>query len=263
MLRRHQQIAFMGGAYVFPGGRVDEADVIAADDTGWLAGTTAMSARLANLEPRAAVAHAVAAVRELFEEAGVLLARTAAGTPVTFADEDEHRRYEEHRHAVHDGRLTLRQLATRERLTVALDELIPFAHWVTPSIEKRRFDARFFVARVPPHQHPVHEQRESTESRWITPGEALELCRRDDIRLPVPTWQTLRALERLASADAVLSWARTQPIVRTEPIYYEENGKMMFLVPGDPLFPTEEGQFVGEETRFVFDGSCWKAARGR
>lgn len=259
MLRRHHQIAFMGGAYVFPGGRVDDVDAPSSGDSGWLSGIDAVDARL-GLDPRSAIAHSVAAVRELFEEAGVLLARSADGVMLTFADPGERGRYERHRQDVHQQRLTLRDLAARERITIALDELIPFAHWVTPEGEARRFDARFFVARVPEDQHPVHEERESTESRWVTPSEALDLCRRDEIWLPIPTWQSLRALERLPSIDAVLEWARRQPIVRTEPVFHEAGGEKMFLVPGDPLFPTEAGQFVGEETRFVFDGKRWKAA---
>jgi 8-oxo-dGTP pyrophosphatase MutT (NUDIX family) len=257
MLRRHHQIAFMGGAYVFPGGRLDATDAPAPNDEEWLRGMDSVDARL-GLDPQRAVAHGVAAVRELFEEAGVLLARAADGAMLTFADPNERARYERHRHDVHQHRLTLRELAARERITIALDELIPFAHWVTPAIEPRRFDARFFVARVPPHQHPVHEERESTESRWVTPADALDLSRRDEIWLPVPTWQTLRALAPLPSIDTALDWARQQPIVRTEPVFHEEGGEKMFLVPGDPLFPTEAGQFVGEETRFVFDGSRWR-----
>jgi 8-oxo-dGTP pyrophosphatase MutT (NUDIX family) len=259
MLRRHQQIAFMGGAYVFPGGRIDPHDAPLPDDTGWLTGIERVRSRLHDLDASLAIAHGVAAIRELFEEAGVLLARTAEGMPLTFEAPSERDRYEQLRHDLHDGRVTLRELAIAERLTISIDDLVPFAHWVTPAMEARRFDARFFIARVPEHQHPVHEARESTESQWIRPADALRRAERGEMWLPVPTWQTLRALEPLSTIEDLLRWADVQPIVRTEPLYHEEGGTKMFLVPGDPLFPTEPGQFVGPETRFVFDGSRWNA----
>jgi 8-oxo-dGTP pyrophosphatase MutT (NUDIX family) len=261
MLRRHQQIAFMGGAYVFPGGRVDAGDAPAGGrDEAWLEGVDVVAARLADLVRADAIAHGVAAVRELFEEAGVLLARRADGTRLTLAAGGERARFERYRREVHDGRLALRDLAARERLTITLDALVPFAHWVTPAFEPRRFDARFFAARTPGAQHPVHDDRESTESRWVTPSEAIDLARRDEIVLPLPTWQTLRALETVSTVEGALDWARAQTLARVEPLFHEEGGTKMLLTPGDPLFPPEPGQPVSEETRFVFDGRHWKAA---
>ena len=114
-------------------------------------------------------------VRELFEEAGVLVARRAAGGFVSLADGGSHQRFMDHRAAVHARSRTLRAIAEGESLRVALDALLLFAHWVTPPlpIEGRRFDTRFFMTRVPEGQVPAHDDRETTDGVWMTPREAI------------------------------------------------------------------------------------------
>src|SRR5205085_7736158 len=129
----------------------------------------------------------------------------------------EHDRFKEARSAVHSGRLTLRALAEREGLRLALDALVLFAHWVTPPIDTRQFDTRFFMARVPPHQTPAHDDTETTHSAWVRPAEAIAQSLRGEIVLPPPTYTTLRELELFASVDEALAWARRRRIVRRMP----------------------------------------------
>jgi 8-oxo-dGTP pyrophosphatase MutT (NUDIX family) len=263
MVRRHERTAFMGGAYVFPGGRVEDTDQ--ADDA-WCDGVARAVEQLAALPRVKALAYHVAAARELFEEAGVLLARGVDGRVVSFSASGDRTRFRKHRQDVHEGRTTLRAILEQERLRLALDTLVLFAHWVTPPIDTRQFDTRFFLTRVPPDQTPAHDENETTESMWATPRAALASSDRDDIVLPPPTWTTLREIEPFASVDATLTWARSRRVVRRQPKLFVEDGergRRMLLLPGDPLYPAPPGEDVPLETRFVLVDRRWRAERAR
>lgn len=242
-------MAFMGGAHVFPGGRVDAADRL--DEPERICdGVAGAVARMPDLAHADAVAHYVAAIRELFEEAGVLLARPA----------DAHR-LRGFRHDLESGATTMKEFAERERLRLALDELAVFAHWVTPEVETRRFDTRFFVARVPEGQEAAHDETETTHSEWLDPEEAVARCRRDDIALPPPTWTTLRRLSKFANADDVMAWALTAPVVRVQPGFVKDDTTTMLTLPGDPTFPPIEGFETPEETRFILEDGRWRPGK--
>ena len=259
MVRRHQDTAFMGGAYVFPGGRVDESDNDGSES--WCDGLPHALSQLPTLDREAAVAYHVAAARELFEEAGVLLARDAGGRFVSLSGGDAHARFKTYRHEVHDGRTTLRAVVERERLRLALDALVLFAHWITPPIDTRQFDTRFFMARVPPDQTPAHDDTETTHSSWMTPAAAIEQSLGAQIVLPPPTWTTLRELQRFASVDDAMSWARIRRVVARMPQLFVQDGVRVLVIPGDPLHPEP---VVGErplETRFEFVDRQWRAQR--
>jgi len=261
MVRRHQDTAFMGGAYVFPGGRVDAAD---HDGSGaWCDGFEHATAQLSELDAEVAVAFHVAAARELFEEAGVLLARDAGGRFVSLAGGEVHARFNTYRLDVHSGRATLRSIVEREQLRLALDALVLFAHWVTPPIDTRQFDTRFFMSRVPPHQTPAHDDTETTHSVWITPSAAIAQSQRGDIVLPPPTWSTIRELEPFQSVDAALEWARRRRVVSRQPLLLEQDGLRMLLAPGDPLHPEPWNDEPLAETRFVFVDGRWRPERVR
>src|SRR5207247_9501019 len=122
------------------------------------------------------------------------------------------------------GRRTLQEIIATERLRLALDALVHYAHWVTPPLDIRRFDTRFFVTRVPPHQSPVHDDHEAIDSVWIRPAAAIAAGAGDDIVLPPPTRATLRELERFTSVEAALTWARARTVYRREPRMIGENG---------------------------------------
>jgi 8-oxo-dGTP pyrophosphatase MutT (NUDIX family) len=257
MVRRHEATAFMAGAHVFPGGRVDASDR-GADDM-WCDGIDHAVAQLAALAREDALAYHVAAARELFEEAGVLLARDPRGDFVALGGADMHARFKQYRHDVHSGARTLRSVLDHEQLRLALDALVMFAHWVTPPVDTRRFDTRFFLARVPPGQTPAHDERETTHSTWITAAGAIAAANADQIVLPPPTWTTLRELEAFADVGAALAWARRRRIIRREPKAIEKNGVRMLLMPGDPLHPEPAVDEPLGETRFLLVDGRWRA----
>lgn len=248
LVRRHEGTPFMGGAHVFPGGRVDAGDH--EGDASWCDGISQATSHLPAIPSAEAIAYHVAAARELFEEAGVLLANTT--TRDHFARD---------RADVHSGAATLRAIMEREKLRLALDALVPMAHWVTPPIDTRQFDTRFFVTRVPPGQVPAHDEKETTHSVWMTPASALEAAARGEIVLPPPTWTTLREIERFQTVDATLAWARHRRIARRQPKVFERNGRRMLLLPGDPEYPEASDPEPPVETRFVLIDKRWCAER--
>ena len=275
MVRRHAGTAFMPGADVFPGGRVDDGDREAPSER-WCDGIAQAAVQLGDLRPPDAVAYHVTAVREMFEEAGILLARDRQGQFVRLADAERQRRFTRHRRDVHSGARSLHEVMEAEGLCVALDALVPYAHWLTPPIDVRRFDTRFFVVRLPPGQTPAHDDTETTHSAWRTPAEALALCRRGETFLPPPTWTTLRELEAFRTVDDVLGWARGRRIDRREPQYVERDDRKWLVLPGDPLSaepPREhadlsaeapratagDGPHVRFETRFDLVNGRWLA----
>ena len=208
------------------------------------------------------VAYHVAAVRELFEEAGILLARDRQGEFVRLDDAEIHVRFRRYRRDVHSGARSLREVIEAEGLRVALDALVPYAHWLTPPIDVRRFDTRFFVARMPSGQTPAHDDTETTHSAWVTPADALDRCRRGETSLPVPTWTTLRELEAFATVDHVLAWASGRRIHVCEPQLVERGERKFLVLPGDPLSaepPREHGPHVQVETRFELVEGRWLA----
>lgn len=209
LVRRNDRVAFMAGAYVFPGGRVDEGDRAVRLSAHFLDAPP----RFVDLPTAEELPFRVAAVRELLEEASV---------------------------------------------GVGVDDLIPLAHWVTPEIEARRYDTRFFLTVMPEGQVARHDDGETTDLVWEHPGAATERCRRGEIMLPPPTWTTLRQLERHATMPAALEWARQKPIVRIQPGFLDGPDEAMLTLPGDSSHPTIAGWDVPDETRFVLrEGRGW------
>jgi 8-oxo-dGTP pyrophosphatase MutT (NUDIX family) len=254
MVRRHHAVAFMAGAHVFPGGRVDAGDHGATP--AWCDAVEAAQQQFRAATLDDTLAYYVAAARELFEEAGVLLARTAQGDFVRLSGPAVHARFKQYRADLHAARRTLRDIADAEGLRLALDALIPYAHWVTPPVDTRRFDTRFFVTRMPPHQTPAHDDTEATGSAWMTPAQAIAAAIAREIVLPPPTWATLRELQPFTCVDDGLAWSRARTVRRREPKLVEENGTRMLVLPGDPLNPQPEA--VRFETRFIWSEDCWR-----
>jgi 8-oxo-dGTP pyrophosphatase MutT (NUDIX family) len=254
LIRRHQAIAFMAGAHVFPGGRVDEDDYSA--DPSWCDALLEARAKIPEMAPDEAVGFQVAAVRELFEEAGVLLARQISGEYVSLTAGADQERFKNHRAELNARRRTFHDIVAGEQLRLALDALVHYAHWVTPPLDIRRFDTRFFVTRVPPRQSPVHDDHEATDSVWIRPADAIVAVATAAIVLPPPTWASLRELERFASVEGALSWARARTVYRREPkVIVENDGVRRLILPGDPALPEPEP--VAFETRFVLADGRW------
>lgn len=214
MLRRTLAAAFAGGMYVFPGGKVDDADGTAEIEAVADGLDDARASALLAL-PSGGLAYWTAAIRECFEEAGVLMARHADGDRkgqiVRFDDEDVVQRFERHRHAVHEGTLSIVDLCENEGLRLCAGDLCYVSHWITPVGEVRRFDTRFFVARAPQAQEPLHDDGETIESLWVAPGEALARYRRGDLAMIPPTLANLQFLADHTTADAVMAAAASVP----------------------------------------------------
>ncbi len=245
----------MGGAYVFPGGRLDDAD--ATIDERLVDGIEAVTARFADLDRRSALAHYVAAFRELFEEAGVLMARDATGRVPPMTETARRNRLAAARRAVHRRDRSLADVLEEEGLRLAADALVAFAHWTTPEREGTRFDTRFFLAGIPDEQAPLHDEAETIESLWTAPADALARHRENEIVLPPPTWCTLKDLARVRTVDEALAWAADQPLARIQPRILPDGVTM--VLPGDRLFPPSSPHEVTNETRFVLEGKSWKA----
>ncbi len=260
LVRRHDNVAFMGGAYVFPGGRVDPADRT-PPDASWCDGAEQAAGHFPDLPAADAVAYHVAALRELFEEAGVLLARGADGHVVRARDAAAEARLAAARAALHTTAAPFPYLMQQEGLRLALDLLVPLSHWVTPEIEIKRFDTRFFVTRVPVGQEPVHDHGETTHSEWLRPEAAVERCRRGEIRLPPPTWTTLKELARFERVEDALAWAARRPMIRVQPGFVKRPDLTMLTLPGDPLHPPMPGYEVPEDTRFVLKDGRWRPVK--
>lgn len=235
MVRRTAQAAFMASAMVFPGGRLDEADL----DDGLAArcdlDREAAAARLGMDDGRRALGLLIAGVRETFEEAGVLLA-THAGALVDLRGAAEASRYAKHRAALNAGQTTLAAVVEAEGLTLSVAALWPYARWVTPPIETRRFDARFLVTRAPIGQTPLHDAVETTASAWLSPKAALAAYDSGEIQLAPPTLRVLLELAAIGSAGAVIDGCRGRVPAPIAPQPRAEGSELHLLLPGDAAF---------------------------
>ena len=208
----------MGGAHVFPGGRVDDADYIDRADEGWCDGIDHAVRQLLQIEPRLALAHHVAAVREVFEEAGVLLARDRSGRPGGIESGTRARLAAQRRQA--DAR-AFRGIVEGEGLRLALDSLVACAHWVTPARLARRFDTLFFATRMPPGQIASHDEGETVEGLWVSPRHAVEEAApggNHGLVLPLPTRIVLSEIRQFETVDALLAWYPGRALERREPL---------------------------------------------
>lgn len=242
MVRRTTNAAFAGGMYVFPGGRIDDADRD-ADIADRCDGLTDADASGILGVATGGLGYWVAAVRECFEEAGVLLARHAGGDVIRFDDTQVADRFGQHRHAVHDGTLTLADLCAAEDLRLVTDAIRYVSHWITPIGERRRFDTRFLLARAPQAQEPLHDEAETIESLWVHPADALERFRAGRLGMFPPTVANLEFLARHATADDALDAAShigTPPVIQPK-LRIDRTGRVVQIVlPDHPDFATME-----------------------
>lgn len=241
MLRRTLGAVFASGVYVFPGGGVDDAD--RAGDVERVCRDRDDAAASAILGvPSGGLAYFVSAVRECFEEAGVLLAAPAAdpGTAVRFDDPAVAARFAEARRAVNDGQLRLVELCGREDLVITAGAIEYVSHWITPIGERRRFDTRFFLARAPVAQEPLHDDGETIASLWVRPAEALERREAGELSMLPPTIRNLEFLAGFDHADEALAAARALP--RPEAIRprlkRDGEGRISVVLPEEPEYAT-------------------------
>ena len=185
---------------------------------------------------RNAVGYWVGAIREAFEEVGILLAYTPDGELVRFT-RDNRERFAAHREACQASNQAFFSMLRAEELTLATDRLTYFAHWVTPEENPIRFDTRFFAAVAPPGQEPTADGREIVALRWLSPAEALEALRRQEISLRFPTIKNLEIIGAAgagASAAEVVASLAGRPVPTIRPRILVVEGRPVAILPGDP-----------------------------
>ncbi|MBX9589336.1 MAG: NUDIX hydrolase [Hyphomonadaceae bacterium] len=236
MVVRHHEIDFASGALVFPGGKVDAED----SDAAWSA--------LAPSVPAAPDrAFFVAAGRETFEEAGLMLARRQ-GTNEIIEPDAAHGLVETYRAALLKGDTTFVDIIRRENLVLAGDLMVPFAHWITPEPVPKRFDTHFFLVAAPMAQLGQHDGSESVEGLWITPQEALREAEAGTRTLVFATRMNLEKLARYRTVAEAVDVTRSRPVVTVTPkILLSDSGRRL-QIPAEADYGVTE-VFVEEGSR--------------
>lgn len=231
VVERHHQIDFAGGATVFPGGKVEEGD------------------RDPHLRERCAganglgddeLAFRVAAIREAFEECGVLLAR-AHGEHALVSVSRLAALLKRWRAELREHRVSLADLARTEDLELACDLLVPFAHWITPEVMPKRFDTWFFLMAAPPGQFAAHDGTESVDSAWISPRRALEQAEAGQRTIIFPTRLNLAKLARSSTTAEAVDTARVSRIVTVLPRVERGPAGLVMRIPVEADYDFSEG----------------------
>jgi 8-oxo-dGTP pyrophosphatase MutT (NUDIX family) len=232
MLRRNLQSDFVGGAFVFPGGGVDANDAGAVQDLVVGPSDEEVSRRLGI--DSGGLAYYVACLRELFEEAGLLLACDARGDPIAWNDPATVTRMSNYRHRVNDGSVGFLEMMVAEQLYLDVRGLAYLAHWVTPVGPPRRYDTRFFVALAPGDQTAAHDAGETIADVWLRPRDALAAHGRGEFEMVFPTIRNLEALAHFTTARDVLDYANSLvDIPRIESRVVTRGDRTVILIPGD------------------------------
>lgn len=226
MVQRHEAASF-GSAYAFPGGVLD------AEDSGthdYCSGLDAADANSRLGVDGNGLDYYSAAIRELFEESGVLLA--------DLSELDES--LESIRDGLNDGLLHWDDFVTRNKLSLYCNQLHYVSHWITPSQMEKRYSTRFFVAVMPEGQIASHCGRELTGSRWITANEMLATERNGSVTLHYPTIKTLESVARHKTLDELMNWAETSAefgVTSMLPMIIRRKGRQVVVLPGEADYP--------------------------
>jgi 8-oxo-dGTP pyrophosphatase MutT (NUDIX family) len=257
LLKRHHDSSFLGGAYVFPGGKVDESDR-SEEAAALCSGVDDGRASELLDVPSGGLAFFVAAVRECFEEAGVLFARkddaailsggrhAGAGAPgATGALAGAAGASLVPGHDPEGGLAGLREQVLAKGvgfieameaagLVLAADHLHYFSHWITPEVVPQRYDTRFFVGVLPPGQVPIHDDHEVVETIWITPAEALDRSRSGELELIFPTFRNIEAIGRFDQVEQLVDAARSaRHIPAMLPVVVVDEDGVRIEIPGE------------------------------
>jgi 8-oxo-dGTP pyrophosphatase MutT (NUDIX family) len=218
MVKRHHQIDFASGALVFPGGKLakgdGDSDLRAVCDGAEELSETDLGLR-------------ACAIREGFEESGIILARPA-GCPV-MAGVETASRLQDWRPRLDKGEVGLVQFAAEASLRFACDALTPFARWITPTFMPKRFDTHFYLAAAPDGQIGMHDGREGVDSVWTTPGRAM--AEKDRWTIIFPTRMNLLKLAESRTVAEAMAAARAAPVVTVEPKIVQQDGKPFLTLP--------------------------------
>jgi len=244
MVQRHRKSGFLPNAWVFPGGRVDESDAL--DGHPRLSGGDAVISQMGLLSRKESIAFLVAGVRETFEEAGIWLGSGALP--------------QELRDPMNRGEVAFAEALDTHDVHLDLDCVRAWSYWVTPKAEPRRYDTHFLVA-LAQGASGSHDKRETVDSRWVSPNEAMAADYNvSDFPMAPPTWWTLRELAGFQSAGEVWEAAAKRPHRPIQPIMvFSESGLDLFL-PGHPTH--DQPQHEGLPTRVAFERGRWVAYDG-
>lgn len=239
MLKRSSELDFSAGAYVFPGGAVDRDDISLAPRCVGMTDSDA-SKRLELDE--GGIAFYVAAIRECYEEAGIMLLSPAVdgsrvGTRhVDLKVPETKDKFHSVRRSLNSGELKFMEAVDSHDLYLTVSDLHYVSHWVTPPGGRRRYDTRFFVSVVPDNQDALHDASELVDSLWLTPAEALQGFHDGELRIIFPTLRNLAAIAGFRTTKEVLDWASTLSNIPTlSPIRVYENGEAKFVLPDEEL----------------------------
>ncbi|MEX2489091.1 MAG: NUDIX hydrolase [Pseudomonadales bacterium] len=207
MMERHADTVFAGGMWVFPGGQVDQSDHPKEFQDVSIHRTDDEASRLMGLDT-GGLAYYVAAIREVFEEAGILLALGRdTHEPLDLTNKKIAARFKAHQDDINDSNRNFIEIMKEENLILDASQMHYIARWVTPVGPPRRFDARFFITRAPEWQTPIHDERELVHSKWLSPEEILDQIESGNMVLMSPTLRMVRNLARFASSDEVIEAA--------------------------------------------------------
>lgn len=229
MVVRHHEIDSFSGALVFPGGKLEagDASAVLARRAAPVSGLTAHE-----------LGFRIAAIREAYEETGVLIARPRGSSQLVAA-----RRLadlEEKRAALNARSLTFEAFAEAEDLELAVDCLIPFAHWITPKLVPKRFDTLFYLAAAPADQLALHDGRESVESTWISPRRVLDEADEGKWTVIFPTRSNIQKLARASHVTGALETARSARIVTVEPWVEDRPEGKTLCIPKEADYAVSE-----------------------
>jgi 8-oxo-dGTP pyrophosphatase MutT (NUDIX family) len=226
MVVRHHQIDFASGALVFPGGKVDPQD---ADER--------IVGRMATYSPATPVQVRLqaAAIREAFEESGILLARRNSGASMGASDE-----LETWRAGLNADTLKLADMLEAGDLQLATDDMVHFAHWITPPMMPKRFDTHFYLARVPHDQIAGHDGHENVDSVWIRPQQAIEEAKAGSRTIIFPTMCNVVRLAQYDTVEAAFADARATPVVPITPWTEKREGGNFLCIPKDAGYTLNE-----------------------
>jgi len=229
MVVRHHQIDFASGALVFPGGKAAPGD----NDPRLRErchGADALTDRQ--------IALRACAIREAFEECGVLLARAAGAD--TLVGPDIVAKYDDWRPRLDKGEAQIFDLLEEADLYLALDVLVPYAHWVTPEFMPKRFDTYFYLAAAPPDQLALHDGREHVDSAWLNPNTALKEMAEGKWTIIFPTRLNIEKLAPAKSADDAIARARADDIKMVQPEVVKTDTGHILRIRGDAGYETTE-----------------------
>lgn len=253
MVKRHSKSSFMPDVHVYPGGALDPQDCTprAREHVEGLTPSQARERLDEDIPEEKALGLFLAGVRETFEEAGLLLARRREESRFIdlTTDPEVARKFATYREQLNKGDISLTQVLHDEDLVVPLDRLGYFAHWITPYIENKRFDTRFFVVTAPENQIPLHDDAETSDSTWVSAQDALAAYLGGEISLAPPTLSTLVRLARHETLESLLDEGRALAPPTLLPHFGQVDGTVELYLPGHDLYPTPD-----VDARYIDDG---------